>query len=149
MVGKSLSWNNDVALSIHSEGTRRKLRPAVNEELFCIGREALTNAFRHAQAHLIEILLDYGTSEVRLICRDDGCGMDSRLLEEGRTGHWGLSGMRERADRIGAKFSAKSTPGNGTEIAVVVPGRRAYVSVPTWKWLQVLAQIIGRMRSNK
>ena len=148
MVGKGLSWNNDVTFSVHREGIPRELRAAVNEELFCIGREALTNAFRHAQAQFIEMNLTYGASELQLSCRDDGCGMDATTLEEGRSGHWGLPGMRERANRIGATLTSRSAPGSGTEIAVRISAGRAYAPAQTWPWLQLLRRRGIRERPN-
>lgn len=149
MVGRGLSWNNDTAFVIQAEGTPRTLRPAVHEELFYIGRESLNNAFRHAQAQRIEVLIKYGPSELRLISRDDGCGMDAKLIEEGRSGHWGLPGMRERATRIGATLECRSAPGAGTEIIIIISARRGYAPAQRRVWLQNLAHRIGRKRPRE
>jgi signal transduction histidine kinase/ligand-binding sensor domain-containing protein len=146
MVGKGLSWNNDSSFAIHAEGTPRELKPAIHEELFYIGRESLTNAFRHAQAQRIEVTLDYGKLKLRLLCRDDGCGMDANLVEEGRSGHWGLPGMRERANRIEATLECQSAPGAGTEIVVIISARRAYAPAQRWPWLRSLVRRVKRRR---
>ena len=136
IVGKGLSWTDDVAFIIVAEGTPRELRPRVNEELFCIGREALTNAFRHARASRIELNIDYGRAELRLQCRDDGCGMDQKMIDEGRAGHWGLLGIRERANSIAATLVCRSTQGVGTEILVTLPSKQAYAPDQSWQRLR-------------
>ena len=82
------------------EGERRLLHPVLRDEVYRIGREALLNAFRHAHARKIEMELKYSSNRLSVVVRDDGCGIDPNVLETGRDGHWGLSGMRERADRI-------------------------------------------------
>jgi signal transduction histidine kinase/ligand-binding sensor domain-containing protein len=135
MVGKELNWTDEAVLSVETEGTTCEMQAEVKEELFCIGREALTNAFRHAQASSIHLCLVYGRKDLRLTCRDDGCGMEAKVLEEGLSGHWGLQGMRERAARIGARLEARSAQGSGTEIAVTVPAKRAYPRRHRLEWL--------------
>jgi nitrate/nitrite-specific signal transduction histidine kinase len=69
---------------------------------------------------VVKIRLVYRPESVSLLISDDGRGMDAETLESGRPGHFGLSGMRERAERIGAEFSLASTPGRGTSVAVKV-----------------------------
>jgi signal transduction histidine kinase/ligand-binding sensor domain-containing protein len=139
MVGKELNWTNDTVLSVRIEGAARTLQPVVKEELFCIGREALTNAFRHAQASRIEISIDYGRRELRLCCSDDGCGMEPEVLAQGLSGHWGLLGMRERARKIGANLEACSVQGEGTEVAVALTARRAYSGRQSGRWFRWLS----------
>jgi signal transduction histidine kinase/ligand-binding sensor domain-containing protein len=108
------------------EGPPLDLRPAVRDEISRIGREALVNVFRHARASNIEVEIEYNLRQFRLTIRDNGCGMDGRVVESGREEHWGLSGMRHRAESISAKLSIWSNPGAGTEIDLTVPGRGAY-----------------------
>src|SRR5580704_4432966 len=75
------------------EGSPRALSPVLQDELYRIGREVLRNAFRHARAKLIEVEIRYSAQELRLRIRDDGIGVDSKVLESGaRPGHWGLPG---------------------------------------------------------
>src|SRR5215469_8239323 len=76
----------------------------IRDEVYAIGREALVNSFRHSGASRIEVDAEYSISQLRVLVRDDGCGIDAQVLECGRDGHWGLSGMRERAEKIGAKL---------------------------------------------
>ena len=120
------------------EGTPRSMHPAVRDEVYCIGREAVTNAFRHSRATRIEVQLEYGFRELRVLVRDNGCGIDSQALDFGREGQWGLSGMRERAERIGAKLRVRSSGNGGTEVDLRVPDRIAFESQASGnvtKWL--------------
>ena len=116
----------EVEFRVITEGQQRPLHPLLRDEVYRIGREALINAFRHARAKRIEATLRYSSNQLRLMVRDDGCGIDQGVLRAGREGHWGLSGMRERAERIGARLHVFSSPGAGTEVELSVPGRVAY-----------------------
>ena len=88
--------------------------------------EAMRNAFRHARARRIEVEIRYDTRELRVRVRDDGIGMDASVLQEGRTGHYGLPGMRERAKSIGGQLEVWSEQGAGTELELTVPASVAY-----------------------
>jgi signal transduction histidine kinase len=119
------------------DGLRRPLRPALRDDLYRIGREALVNAFHHSRAKRIEMKLKYEPSQLRMVVRDDGCGIEPQVIHSGRDGHWGLPGMRERADRIGAKLHVFSGAATGTEIELSVPGHLAFQDQITRKpnWL--------------
>jgi signal transduction histidine kinase len=93
----------------------------VRDEVYRIGREALANAFRHSRAALIETVLEFERRHFRLVVRDDGCGIDPEVVRSGREGHWGLSGMRERSEKIGADIKVRSGAAAGTEIEMVIP----------------------------
>ncbi len=108
------------------DGQPRPLHPLLRDEVYRIGREALINAFRHARAKSVDLELKYSPSHLRVVVRDDGCGIDPQILGEGRDGHWGLSGMRERSDRIGAQFHVWSSPAAGTEVELRVPAHVAF-----------------------
>jgi signal transduction histidine kinase len=108
------------------EGSPRDLHPIVRDDIHRIAREALRNAFRHAQAGRIEAEVTYGPRELRLRIRDDGKGMDADHLSSGRARHWGLAGMRERALQIGAQLDLWSELGAGTEVELRIPGAVAY-----------------------
>jgi signal transduction histidine kinase len=109
-------------------GSVRKLRPLIRDEVYLIGRELLVNAFRHSRANCIEVELEYGPKRFRIVVRDDGCGIDPQVLRAGREGHWGLAGMRERAERIGARLRVWSRAAAGTEVALSVPNSIAFES---------------------
>ena len=107
-------------------GRRRRLHPLIRDEVYRVAREALANAFRHAAASAVEVELTYASDQMRLLVRDDGRGIDPEVQQRGREGHWGLSGMRERAERIGGRFTVWSRRGSGTEVELVVPAEVAY-----------------------
>jgi ligand-binding sensor domain-containing protein/signal transduction histidine kinase len=108
------------------EGKVRPLHPVIRDEVYRIGREALANAFRHSRATGVEVELEYADRQLRVLVRDNGCGIDPQVLRLGRDGHWGLSGMRERASRMGAKLKVWSRAGGGTEVELSVPGHVAF-----------------------
>lgn len=109
------------------EGDRQRLSSSASHEIGRIALELMRNAFQHAQAKRIEAEIRYGDSTFRLRMRDDGKGIDSKVLKEGgQMGHWGLRGLRERADRIGAQLDLWSVPGQGTEAQLLVPASIAY-----------------------
>jgi signal transduction histidine kinase len=115
------------AFRVVVEGSRQRLAPILQDEIYRIGREILRNAFRHAHASQIEAEIRYDRGMFRLRMRDDGKGIDSSVLKEGtRAGHWGLPGMHERARRIGGHLKIWSEPGAGTEAELTVPARIAY-----------------------
>jgi signal transduction histidine kinase len=127
-VGADLNGLRAINFAVERKGASDTLHSHVVDEIFCIAREALTNAYRHSEASQITVELFYQRREFRMTCRDNGQGFDTRAFTAGDgNGHWGLRGMAERAEKIGANFSCKSVPENGTEIQVVVPGWRAYV----------------------
>ena len=95
--------------------------------MYRIAHEVLRNAFHHAGAGEIEAEIRYDKSQLRLRIRDDGKGIDPKVLEENRrSGHWGLPGVRERAERIGSQLSFWSQAGAGTEVELTIPAAVAY-----------------------
>jgi signal transduction histidine kinase len=126
------------------EGTPRPLRRGIWDEAYRIGREAAINAFRHASAKKIEIEIEYARSGLRLLVRDDGRGIDAHMLQTGREGHWGLAGMRERAERVGASLQVLSRTGAGTEVELSVPGNVAFETTSSRRWPQWLSGLLHR-----
>lgn len=119
-------------LRLTVEGATPPLQADAAEEVFLIGREAIRNALRHANASAIEVELSYGTRCFLLHVRDDGLGIAD---ENAGHGHWGLQGMRERAQRLGAELQLWTRAGLGTEVALAVPARRLYHRRPSrWRW---------------
>ena len=107
------------------DGRPRTLDPMIRDEVYRIAREALVNAFRHSGATAIEVEVEYA-GDLRILVRDDGRGIDARVVESGAEGHWGLSGMRERAERIGASVKVFTRASAGTEVELTVPARVAF-----------------------
>jgi signal transduction histidine kinase/ligand-binding sensor domain-containing protein len=133
-VQKQFVLKKDVAFHVETEGDPRPLRPLIRDEIYSIGREAVVNAFRHSRGQRVEVEVQYGTRDLRLVVRDDGCGIDEAVLRAGREGHWGLTGMRERAGKVGANLEVMSRVGGGTEVHLSVPGKIAY-ETGTGSWL--------------
>ena len=115
------------AFDLIEEGERRILSPGANNEVSRIALELLRNAFRHARATRIEAEIRYDDQTLRVRIRDNGRGIDPKVLKEGGiAGHWGVRGVRERADRIGAQLEFWSEAGAGTEVQLTVPAAVAY-----------------------
>ena len=123
---QELTLDHSSLFDLSVTGTPPLLDTVVSGEVYRIAREALINAFQHAQATKIEVDLTYSNIQLYLRIRDDGKGIDTQVLAKGREGHWGLSGMRERAHKIGSILNIWSNPGVGTEIELTVPARVAY-----------------------
>ena len=109
-------------------GKCRALRPAIRDEAYRIGREALVNAFRHSKAGLVEVDLEYAPKQFRIAVRDNGKGMTPESFRAGRGGHRGLSGMRDLAERMGAKLKLLSRVAAGTEVELSIPAHIAFAS---------------------
>jgi len=115
------------SLRVIVEGNLRAKPAMIREEVYRIARELLRNAYRHAHARSIEAELRYDDDAFLLIVRDDGKGIDPKVLKDrGRAGHWGLPGMYERAEGIGARLDIWSEAGAGTEVRLTVPAAIAY-----------------------
>lgn len=141
-VQQEVAGRNDAEFHVIVEGLPRLLHPAIRDEIYSIGREALTNAFRHSQARTIEVELEYASDQFRVLVRDNGVGFDPKVLQLGRDGHWGLSGMRERAKRIGARLRVLTREAAGTEVELTVPSRISYILKPSGRasnWLSKLS----------
>jgi signal transduction histidine kinase len=129
-LGDELSAGGAVTFRLVVEGLPRKVQTMIRDELYRITREALRNAFHHAQARQIEAEITYGGRVLRLRIRDDGKGIPPEILEHGRPGHYGMRGMRERAKQIGGKLDIWSGVGAGTEIECSIAASIAYGASP-------------------
>jgi signal transduction histidine kinase len=117
------------------DGSPRDLHPILRDEVYRIASEAMRNAFRHARARQIEVDLHYDDRQLRLRIRDDGKGIDPEVLGgDGRAGHFGLHGMRERAKLAGGKLAIWSEIDSGTQIELTIPASTAYVTSARWSW---------------
>jgi signal transduction histidine kinase len=132
------SSDNSPIFHVHVEGTPRNLDPLLRDEVYRIAAEALRNAFRHACAKRVEVEIRFDERQLRLRVRDDGKGIDPNVLKEGgRAGHWGLSGMRERAKLIGGNLELWSELDSGMEVELSIPASSAYRTSagPRRSWL--------------
>jgi len=129
---------NAAEFHVGVEGTPRDLHPILRDEVYRIAGEAMRNAFKHAQAQRIEVEIRYDERQFRLRVRDDGKGIDSKLLnDDERPGHYGMRGMRERAKLLGGKLAVWSERDSGTELELRISASHAYEgsSVPRRSWL--------------
>jgi signal transduction histidine kinase len=115
-----------VGFRVRVEGRARSLRPVLLDDVYRIGREAIVNAFQHAGATNIVVEVEYAANRLRVLVQDNGCGIDAQLLQSGKAGHWGLKGMRERAERIGGKLNLFSNPEAGTQVVLTVAAQLAF-----------------------
>ncbi|MBB5059698.1 signal transduction histidine kinase/streptogramin lyase [Granulicella aggregans] len=114
-----------VDLSI--EGKSRDMHPIARDEVYRIAYEAIRNACAHSEATLLKVQLVY-THELTLRVLDNGKGIDPYILRHGRDGHYGLSGLRERATRIGAILDVSSSQPGGTRIVLTVAGKAIFLN---------------------
>jgi ligand-binding sensor domain-containing protein/signal transduction histidine kinase len=128
-----LTKGNRPTTSVIVEGQPQAVNPWACEEICKIAREALRNAFMHGNAQHIESEVAFSKHFLRVRFRDDGVGIDPSVLKEGaRAGHWGLTGMHERAKRLRGHVSMWSKPSAGTEVEMTIPASTAFESGPSW-----------------
>ncbi len=139
-IREEFSLQEQVDFRVVVEGKPIALHPLIREEVYRIAREAVINAFRHSEAGRIEVEIKCAARSLRITVRDNGRGVDPEVLQTGREGHWGLSNMRERAEKIGAKFSVLSRAGVGTEVELSVPGKVAFEAASSEGWWKRLTR---------
>lgn len=125
-LGDELAAGDASQFRLVVEGSPRDVHAVVRDEVYLIAREAIRNAFCHAQAKVVEAEITYGESLLRLRVRDNGKGIDPAIARDASAGHYGLPGMRERAARLDGRLNIWSGPGAGTEIELNIPGSKAY-----------------------
>jgi len=132
-LGEALSGAGNLSrrpdFNVRLEGTPRSLHPIVRDEVYRVTGEAMRNAFHHAEAQRIEVEIRYDERQLRVRVRDDGKGIDPKLLSaDGPEGHFGLHGMRERSKLIGGNLTLWSELDAGTEVDLNIPAARAYTA---------------------
>ena len=142
-LGDELAYQDSATFRLVLEGPVREIHPIPRDEAYSIVREALHNAFSHARAQKIEAEITYDPRVLRIRIRDDGTGIPPAFLEEGRSGHYGLRGMRERATQIGAKLNIWSGVGVGAEIELSIPASIAYAKLPGRSRLRLFRGKVG------
>jgi signal transduction histidine kinase len=136
------------------EGSPRSLHPILRDEVYRIAGEAMRNAFKHARARHIEVEIHYDERQLRLRVRDDGKGIDPKVLDgDGRAGHFGLHGIRERAELMGGKVAVWSQMDSGTEVELSIPASKAYAKPPvarrSWLTEKLSAKFSGKDTAMK
>jgi signal transduction histidine kinase len=121
-----LSALDSPIIDVEVHGPARNLNPVVRDEAYRIAGEALRNAFRHAQARRILVEIRYDKRLFRLTVRDNGTGIDDEAIRQEPAGHFGLHGMRERAEIVGGRLEVWSKRDTGTQVELSIPGKIAY-----------------------
>jgi signal transduction histidine kinase/ligand-binding sensor domain-containing protein len=130
-------------------GATRDMHPIVRDEVYRIGYEAIRNACAHSQASRLDVELRYAQDLTVRVC-DNGVGIEPSVANQGRDGHFGLRGMRERAGRIGGELTLLTSATTGTEVRVVVPGRIVFrtVTANRFEKLKAILRRISRASSS-
>ncbi|WP_213979324.1 sensor histidine kinase [Sphingomonas sp. dw_22] len=139
-IARKQAFDSATRIHVSTEGQSRPLDPLVCDEVARIANEALFNIWRHAHARTVEVVIGFRTTAFTVRFRDDGVGMALDIVRCGeKPGHFGLTGMRERARKLGAEFGIDSGPGKGTEIVLIVPAGIAYTSIRKGRKMAVTA----------
>ncbi len=118
---QSLFLGSRTRVEFHQQKGETKIPQLIGDNVLRIGQEAITNALKHADASVLRIDLTTTSDCISLAVSDDGNGFSPTTAPDGRTGHFGLIGMRERTERIGGKLDITSQPGEGTSIRIEAP----------------------------
>ncbi|MDR6935902.1 ATP-binding protein [Luteibacter sp. 3190] len=125
--GSLLQQRHAMAFVLDAKGEPRPLRPECTYELRQIALEGMRNAFTHAKGTTVSVTLNYASDALWLSIVDDGIGMPAEATGTTGAGRFGLVGLRERVARVGGVLNVDSAPGEGTELHVKIPARRAYM----------------------
>jgi len=139
-------------IAVIVEGRERPLNAVTGHEVLQVGRQAITNALQHAHARKIHVLLSYGERHFELRIRDNGRGINEETLNLQRPGHYGIAGMKERAERLGGSISIGSRVGEGTEVSLTVPAHLLYqddVHRSGWSLAETWHFLRGRLGIRK
>lgn len=118
-----------VEVRLIRSGRTRMVTGAAAVELAAIASEALSNATRHGRARTFTVSIDFNSRELRVSFEDDGSGIPQEVLQAGgRPGHFGLIGLRERAERLQGSLEIGAAAGGGARIVATIPARCAYSS---------------------
>ena len=133
---------DSIRISVSVSKAPRPLHPIPRGEVFRIGEEAIRNSCQHSGGTTLDISIRYGNS-LALKVRDNGCGADTSLLNSGKPGHFGVTGMHERTSNIGGRLAFDSSRGNGTSMTLAVPGHVIYKS-SAFGWLERIFRVGSR-----
>ncbi len=121
---RQITEAGDIRLRLELDEGPSNLGAEAEYNLLRIAQEAVTNSVKHSGAHTIEVALQSEPDAVRLLVKDDGSGLPDGNTDYSAPGHYGLTGMRERATQIGARLQLESVPGEGTTVRVVLPAQK-------------------------
>ena len=138
---------HSLSTTVSISGEIREIHPIVRDEVYRVGYEAMRNAHAHSGGTHLTVQLRYA-DDLTLRVADDGVGADASTFSDGKEGHYGLKGMRERAGRIGARLNIVSDATQGTEVCLVVPGNIAFHNGKTRR-LSTIRGLLRRAKWNK
>jgi len=123
MLASDLQRDRQIPVEFQTEGDIRRLNPDVELAIYRIVQEALSNVIRHSEADNVAISFSFRDGHIQAQIQDDGVGFDSspKASTLATSGKFGLMGMFERADLIGAKLKIDSEPGGGTRVHLTLP----------------------------
>jgi signal transduction histidine kinase len=128
-------WPQTFRLTI--TGKQFQIDALVRDEIYRIGREALGNAFKHSHGSAVEVEIAYLKTGLLMRVSDDGGGIDPDVAAAGRTGHWGIINMQERAQKIRARLKICSLTTGGSQVELTIPLERAKARFRSWiPWRQ-------------
>ena len=120
-LARRLSLETGIPIMFESSGSPLDLGAETERSLLMIVREALQNALRHAAPKHVSVALRSDRRGLQVEIEDDGRGFDLSIINSSNGRHYGLIGMRERAERLGGRLSLTSSPGKGTQVRLSVP----------------------------
>jgi ligand-binding sensor domain-containing protein/signal transduction histidine kinase len=123
--GEECKMERPIEFDLTMEGASRQMHPIVRDEVYRVGYEAIRNACTHAEASRLTVELSYMQNLI-LRVRDNGIGIPPDIVANGKEGHFGLVGMRERAAKLRAKLTFSSPGGSGALVELVVPEKIAF-----------------------
>jgi len=126
LVANEIERDSETEIDVIVEGRERPLNAITGYEALQVGRQAIANALQHAHAKKIHVLLSYGDRLFQIQIQDNGCGINEETINLGRPGHYGIPGMKERAERLGGRIFIRSSIGEGTEINLTLPAQLLY-----------------------
>ena len=141
-LGEDFTTLHTWTLQVLTRGVAVELNPVTYQDIYAIAKEALVNAFRHSKASEIKVVIGFEQTRLTLDIEDNGTGIDPDILSGNKpTGHWGLAGMTERADSLGATLKITAQPAGGTHIKLSVPASTAFRHEQRLSWFR---RVLGR-----
>jgi len=125
MLARETGQSMGITVEFHRLGAEKRLDPSVEMALYRMAQEACSNITRHSHAHLASVQIAYSPASVILKVDDDGAGFSllRNPAEYAASAHYGLLGLHERAELIGATLEIHTSPGKGTHLVVVLPAQ--------------------------
>lgn len=147
--GKEESSVSTTKFSLHVEGQPRTIRPDVFDEIITIVRESILNAFHHAEAEWVVVIVNFTSHALEISVSDNGIGFTEQRVEESQQeGHWGIAGMRERAEKLGGRLIIGTTAPHGTRVTLAIPRRAVYATAAASRagWITRFLRLRGPER---